>query len=199
MGIVNACGVPRDRARTGPRTFFILSCPLLIMHIPEILALVMITVLLPAAFSGCLMQPGTELGEVPTPSPAGLPSPHGTAVGVEVEVAAGPANMTLTFLSGGEFWAGDRILLAGTTNLSPGNHLLVEVIPVSFGPTRKGEQVAVSGSSGVVEVVAGKNGLPNAWSFTIDTRGWEPDEYLVRVQGIEVPASLLTSRFTLRP
>ena len=172
------------------------------MQIAEILAIVLITVLLPVAFSGCLMQPGTELGEVPTPSPAGLPSPHGTAGGVKEEMAAGPAgqaNVTLPFLPGGEFRAGDRMLLAGTTNLSPGNHLLVEVIPVSFGPTRKGEQGAVSGSSCVVEVVAGKNGLPNAWSFTIDTRGWEPDEYLVRVQGIEVPASLLTSRFTLRP
>jgi len=175
------------------------------MHTAEILALVLIMVLLPVAFSGCLMQPGTELGEVPIPSPAGLPSPHGTARGVEEEVAAGPAgpagpaNVALPFLPGGEFRAGDRILLAGTTNLSPGNHLLVEVIPVSFGPTRKGEQVAVSGSSGVVEVVPGKNGLPNAWSFTIDTRGWVPDEYLVRVQGIEVRASLIASRFTLRP
>jgi hypothetical protein len=89
------------------------------------------------------------------------------------------------------------ILLGGTTILSPGNHILVEVSPVSFGPTKKGDRSDSSGTSGVVSVAPGDADSRNTWAFLIDTRGWEPDEYMVHITGIEVPRFTLSSRFTV--
>ncbi|HOT03502.1 MAG TPA: hypothetical protein PK069_04925 [Methanolinea sp.] len=148
------------------------------------------------------MAKGPE-GEVPAHGTfSAPPTPRVMDGGVDAgkpEEPPLPPNLAHPFRHQGAYRAGDRILLNGTTILSPGNHILVEVTPVSFGPTRKSDPVAVSGSAGVVAVLAGERGLPNTWSYLIDTRGWEPDEYLVKVQGIEVPLSTASFRFTLLP
>mgnify|MGYP000890617080 FL=1 len=174
----------------------------MIMHTRERLACVLIIAVLASACGGCLMAGGPE-GEVPpTATFSAAPTPRvmdgGADAGKPKEPSHSP-DQTYPFRPQGVFRAGDRIHLNGTTILSPGNHILVEVTPVSFGPTRKSDPVAVSGSAGVVAVLAGERGLPNTWSYLIDTRGWEPDEYLVKVQGIEVPLSTASFRFTLLP
>lgn len=174
----------------------------MIMRTLEWLARILVIALLAAVCGGCLMAGGPE-EEVPSPeTPSAAPTPPSTDGGADTgkpEESFRPDDLVHPFHPGGAYRAGDRILLNGTTILSPGNHILVEVTPVSFAPTRKSDPVTVSGSAGVVAVLAGERGLPNTWSYLIDTLGWEPDEYQVKVQGIEVPLSTAGFRFTLRP
>jgi len=208
MGIAGAGrsggeGTPsRSRALPSPRRFFTGPCTLMIMHTPVWLDCILIIALLAAACGGCLTKGGPER-EGPTPAiPSVAPTSFVTDGGPDTgkpEESSLPAEMVHPFQPKGAYRAGDRILLSGTTILSPGNHILVEVTPVSFLPTKKSDPLAASGSAGVVVVLAGERGLPNTWSYLIDTRGWEPDEYQVKVQGVEVPRSTASFRFTLRP
>jgi hypothetical protein len=98
---------------------------------------------------------------------------------------------------GGIYRAGDHLVLSGVTILSPGNHILVEVEPILFGPTKKGENLPVAGVSGVVSVLRQEGASFSTWSFEFDTTGWEPGEYLVQVRGIEVPTVRLDIGFSL--
>jgi hypothetical protein len=134
---------------------------------------------------------------VPTTHPpdAGQADLHDDGAGIAFEETTTPT--PLPFVPGGTYRKGDMILLGGTTILSPGNHILVEVSPVSFGPTKKGDRSDSSGTSGVVSVAPGDADSRNTWAFLIDTRGWEPDEYMVHITGIEVPRFTLSSRFTV--
>jgi hypothetical protein len=120
-----------------------------------------------------------------------------------VTVAAGgtPAGERVTRLlsPGAVYRAGDTLAVSGETILSPGNHVLVQVSPIAFGPTKKGESPPVSGVSGVIPVTRQEGAAFSRWSFQFDTTGWEPGEYAVRVQGIEVPAFSLDLRFALAP
>ncbi|MDV2481122.1 hypothetical protein F8E02_03670 [Methanoculleus sp. Wushi-C6] len=85
--------------------------------------------------------------------------------------------------------AGETVVISGTTNLAPGNRLIVEVTPVAFGPGGAG------GTSGTAVVQAG-NGTANTWSFEVNTAGFEPGEYLVTVDWVEGDATT-SSRFTV--
>ena len=91
---------------------------------------------------------------------------------------------------------GDTITLSGTTNLAPGNELLVEIISQSFGPTPKEGDSAFSGVSGVTMVQKG-SGDENTWSFTFDTATFIPDTYLVTISGLTVTDAVATTRFSL--
>jgi hypothetical protein len=85
--------------------------------------------------------------------------------------------------------AGETVTISGTTNLAPGNRLLVEVTPVAFGAGGAG------GTSGTAVVQAG-NGTANTWSFEANTTGFEPGEYIVTVDWVEGDATAST-RFTV--
>ena len=98
-----------------------------------------------------------------------------------------PANATI----------GERITLSGTTNLAPGNRLLVEVTSQAFGPTPKDQSSPFSGASGTVTVQEGTGGL-NTWSFTFDTASFEPDAYIGRVTGVTVPNAVATTAFLVK-
>ncbi|MCU0632708.1 MAG: hypothetical protein MUC66_07010 [Methanolinea sp.] len=186
------------------RIFFAPPGNLLIMrHMQSGLVLLIFT-LLSVVLCGCLQTASPEKGgeRVPIVPPTESFIQAGTGDEVVITVtneSPGKGSGNLPFLPGGEYRAGDRILLAATTILSPENHVLVEVIPVSFGPVRKSDSATSSGISGVVEVRPGEQGLPNTWSFLIDTGGWGLDDYLVKVQGIEVPGYTATFRFTIAP
>ncbi|NYT20847.1 MAG: DUF3821 domain-containing protein [Methanomicrobiales archaeon] len=91
---------------------------------------------------------------------------------------------------------GDRITLSGTTNLAPGNLLLIEVISESFGPTPKDQRGAFSGVSGTATVREGPDGV-NTWSFVFDTASFIPDTYVVRVSAVTVSDALATTTFIL--
>ncbi|MFA7197944.1 MAG: hypothetical protein WC093_01515 [Methanoculleus sp.] len=85
--------------------------------------------------------------------------------------------------------AGETVTIGGTTNLAPGNRLLVEVTPVAFGP---GNASVQGGTSGTAVVEAG-NETANTWSFAMDTTGFEPGEYTVTVDWVEGDATASTT------
>jgi hypothetical protein len=91
---------------------------------------------------------------------------------------------------------GDTINLSGTTNLAPGNQLLVEVISQAFGPTPKEGGGAFSGVSGTATVQDGPGDL-NTWSFSFATDSFVPDTYIVTVSGVTVSNVVATTSFPL--
>ncbi|CVK34670.1 protein of unknown function [Methanoculleus bourgensis] len=48
----------------------------------------------------------------------------------------------------GNVTAGEMVIISGTTNIAPGNHLTVTVTPVGFAPTNKSEPGGAGGTSG---------------------------------------------------
>lgn len=87
---------------------------------------------------------------------------------------------------------GETVTIGGTTNLAPGNHLLVTVTPVGFGPTNKSTPAGPGGVSGVAVVERGEGGA-NTWSFVVDTTGFEPGEYSVAMEWVEGDATASTT------
>lgn len=167
------------------------------------LALLLVTLLV---VTGCI-APQTQGGE-------GRISPRGTPEITPIPPAPGQVRETVTVAAevtvvaersarplapGAVYRAGDTLAISGETILSPGNHVLVQVTPLAFGPTKKGTSLPVSGVSGMVPVTRQEGAAFSRWSFEFDTTGWEPGEYVVRVQGIEVPAFSLDVRFALAP
>ncbi len=103
----------------------------------------------------------------------------------------------IAFLPLARYPAGGIVVINGTTNLAPGDHLAVEVYSSTFGPTPKTGNGTFYGASGIVTVQPGQPGS-NVWSFPVNTAGFPPDTYVVIVNGIEVPVTGSTT-FTLVP
>jgi len=101
------------------------------------------------------------------------------------------------FVPGGVYHVGDTILISGTTILSPGNRILIEVTSASFGPTNKSEESRFYGASAVVTVEKGTMNSVNSWSYPLDTGNFAPDTYLVSISGITVKAYAQSSSFVL--
>jgi len=91
----------------------------------------------------------------------------------------------------GDKTAGSNFTITGTTNLAPGDNLLIEITSSSYHPTNKNQPSGFSGASGMVKVVAGSG--KNTWSFDVDTSGFTPDEYIVKVSGVEQDATASTT------
>ena len=85
--------------------------------------------------------------------------------------------------------AGETVTIGGTTNLAPGNRLLVTVTPIGFGP---GNASVQGGTSGTAVVEEGGD-TANSWSFDVDTTGFEPGEYSVTVEWVEGDATASTT------
>jgi hypothetical protein len=83
----------------------------------------------------------------------------------------------------GDHTVGDKFTITGSTNLAVGNDLLIEIVSSSFSPTQKSQGSEFSGSSGIVKVEPGTNGL-NRWSFDVDSSPFKPDEYIVKVSSV---------------
>ncbi len=96
----------------------------------------------------------------------------------------------------GTYTAGELVSITGTTNLAPGDQLLIEVTSSSFGPTSKEQSGAFSGVSSTVTVQAGSGGT-NTFGYLVNTAGFTPDTYLVQVSGITVPAATASGSFDL--
>jgi hypothetical protein len=92
----------------------------------------------------------------------------------------------------GDKTPGSNFTVTGTTNLAPGDNLLVEITSSSYQPTSKNQPSGFSGASGMVKVVAGSGGK-NTWSFDVDTSTFTPDEYIVKVSGVEQDATASTT------
>ncbi|MDD3620998.1 MAG: hypothetical protein PHQ81_01135 [Methanofollis sp.] len=84
----------------------------------------------------------------------------------------------------------ENLVIAGTTNIVPGNTLQVEVTSSAFEPVEKETEVLTYGASGTVTVEAGEP--LNTWEFTTDAE-LPPDEYTVTVQWIEGDAQASTT------
>lgn len=94
--------------------------------------------------------------------------------------------------------AGENVTLNGTTILSPGQAILVEVVSSSFGPAPKTSNNTFYGSTGIVHVERGIRDSVNAWSYTFSTESFAPDTYLVTVSGMTVNVTA-TAKFQLVP
>jgi PGF-CTERM protein len=95
---------------------------------------------------------------------------------------------TITINPVSQHMVGDKFVISGTTNLAVDDEILVEVVSSSFEPTEKTQSGEFSGSTGTVKVIKGTSGL-NSWAFPVDTKNYQPDEYIVDVSGITVSVS----------
>jgi trimeric autotransporter adhesin len=102
------------------------------------------------------------------------------------------SNPTVTIAPIGDKHTGDVFTLNGTTSLAPGDNLQIEIVSSSYQPTTKNQPSGFSGASGMVKVVAGSGGK-NTWSFDVDTSTFTPDEYIVKVSGVEQAATASTT------
>lgn len=89
---------------------------------------------------------------------------------------------------------GEIIHISGTTNLAAGNELIITIVSLSFTPTAKEKPSGFSGTSGMATVREEEG--RNIWSFTFDSTGFIPDEYLVTIESIETGQQTQT-RFLL--
>jgi hypothetical protein len=149
--------------------------------------------------AGCVQEqapPATppETG-VQTPVPATTIQLTATPGPTPNESLGGP----IQFIPGGAYHVGDRIRMTGTTILSPGNQLLIEVYSLSFAPTNKTSETAFSGASAIVTVQKGTIHSENTWEYMLDTRGFNPGEYQVLITGIQVNQFQKSAYFTLLP
>ncbi len=101
------------------------------------------------------------------------------------------AAQSLTVEEPGSVAAGETIIINGTTNLAPGNRLLVMVTPTAFLPQDQNRTAAPVGVSGTVTVEPGEP--ENTWSFTVNPGQLEPGNYLVTVEWIEGDATATTT------
>ncbi|MDN7024911.1 hypothetical protein FGU65_08420 [Methanoculleus sp. FWC-SCC1] len=124
--------------------------------------------------------------------------PNGTAIAAGLLIlcfgACGiVAAQSLAVEEPGTVSAGEPITISGTTNLAPGNQLLVSVIPTEFLPLEQNQTTEPAGISGTVTVEPGEPA--NTWSFTINPGQLEPGNYLVTVEWIEGDATATTTLF----
>ncbi|WP_298668930.1 hypothetical protein [uncultured Methanofollis sp.] len=68
----------------------------------------------------------------------------------------------------------------GTTNIAPGNELLVDIVSSGFGATSKETSRPFYGSSGTVEVEAGEP--YNTWAYTFEML--PPEAYTITVEWV---------------
>jgi hypothetical protein len=86
----------------------------------------------------------------------------------------------IKIVSLGDQASGSKFTITGTTNLAVEDQILVEVASPSFT------------ASGITKVVTGE-GTYNTWSIGVDTTNWRPDQYTIKVNGIEVDVTTTTN------
>jgi hypothetical protein len=77
---------------------------------------------------------------------------------------------------------GESFNITGTTNILPGNELLIEISPLNRTRSIKG--VNTSGSAGRVTIKQGPDGK-NTWSYSISSSDLLPDEYRIVVSSYQ--------------
>jgi hypothetical protein len=150
-------------------------------------------------FGGCVQEQAPE-----TPAPTSIIVRETSPVPTDMVMSPSPSVFTdetlggpVQFIPGGAYHVGDRILMAGTTILSPGNQLLIEVSALVFTPTNKTEDNSFSGASAIVTVERGEMDSQNSWKYILDTTGFLPGDYQVLITGIQVTQFQKSAYFTL--
>lgn len=95
----------------------------------------------------------------------------------------------------GDKAVGEKFTITGTTNLAVGDELNVDIQSVAFGATKKTESSGFSGRSGTVKVVEGTD--TNKWSYEVDATNYKPDQYQVKVEGIDVSDASTSTTFNI--
>jgi PGF-CTERM protein len=95
----------------------------------------------------------------------------------------------------GDKAVGEKFTITGTTNLAVGNDLFVDVTSAAFGAAKKTETSGFSSSAGNVKVVEGTDF--NKWSFEVDATNYKPDQYQVKVEGVDVTDATATATFNV--
>jgi hypothetical protein len=148
--------------------------------------------------SGCIQEKDANNAPestVPTTVSA-IPSVNAT---VTPSLASTPDAGPVQFVPGGVYHEGDELLITGTTILSPGNPLLIEVASVAFGPSNKTDPAYFSGATAVIEVTNRSFKGQNSWQYMLNTSGFVPGDYSIEITGIEVQNFRKTATFTLLP
>jgi hypothetical protein len=147
---------------------------------------------------GCIQDQSQPIHQPTLPSPEATPSAETPAIS-SAPTPGGSLGGPIRFVPGRDYHVGDTILLTGTTILSPGNELLVEVTELGFSPTNKTEDTPFSGASAIVTVRKGQEDSKNTWEYTLDTAGFAPGDYQVLITGIQVTGFQENAYFTLLP
>jgi hypothetical protein len=148
--------------------------------------------------SGCILE--KEAGSIPkSPVPAMTSAPASVLITATPTPTGSPASGPVPFVPGGVYRSGDELLITGTTILSPGNPLLIEIASVAFGPTNKTDQAYFSGVSAVIEVMNETHKGQNSWHYLLNTSGFVPGDYSLEISGLKVQGFRKTATFTLIP
>ncbi len=162
--------------------------------------LVILLLFIPAVImAGCVQETETPPGHETSAIPMELPSLPDTFP-MPVPPSPLPDELpggSVPFIPRGTYHTGDQILMTGTTILSPGNQLLIEISSVAFSPTGKTLDNRFYGISAVITVEKGERDSQNRWHYLIDTRDFAPDEYQVLISGITVPTFRESTSFIL--
>lgn len=95
----------------------------------------------------------------------------------------------------GDHTVKDQFTITGTTTLSEGDEILVQVMPSSFVPGLKIPEGMQQGTTGIVSVMGNHTG-ENTLRFPVDTTHWLAQEYLVNAAAVKGNATAFTL-FTL--
>ena len=163
-----------------------------VIKISALTATVVVVIIL---LSGCVQDKDATESPVPGTN-LSLPSVQMTpTISSEDASSGGP----LQFMPGGVYHTGEEILIAGTTILSPGNPLLIEIQSVAFGPTNKSDSYYYSGATAVIEVEEGSLDGQNTWRYLLNTSGFLPGDYSLEITGLNVQGFRESGSFTLIP
>jgi hypothetical protein len=148
--------------------------------------------------SGCVQDKGDSNGPE---RPATVFAPETPSVQVTgiLPQAGERVDGPKQFIPGGVYHAGDEILVTGTTILSPGNPLLIEIRSIAFGPSNKTDPAYFSGATAVIEVLRGSPEGQNTWRYALNTSGFVPGEYSLEITGLKVQEFRKSATFTLLP
>jgi len=159
------------------------------------LVLILVAILITG---GCVQEkssnlPPPSIEAIVTSTITSVASPGPSLTSAVNESLGGP----IRFVPGRDYHAGDKILMSGTTILSPGNQLLIEVSSLAFTPTNKTQDNSFSGASALVTVEKGPVNSQNTWQYTLDTTGFLPGDYQVLITGVQVTQFRKSASFTL--
>jgi hypothetical protein len=147
--------------------------------------------------SGCVQETGDS--NVPeSPGPATAPPTPPVQMTVMLLPYGEPVTGPVQFIPGGVYRVGDTILITGTTILSPGNPLLIEIRSIAFGPSNKSDPDYFSGATAVIEVLKGSSEGQNTWRYVLNTSGFSPGEYSLEITGLKVLNFRESASFSLR-
>lgn len=148
--------------------------------------------------SGCIQE--NETGSLPeSPVPTMTSTPASVLMTVTPTPTGSPASGPVPFVPGGVYHSGDELLITGTTILSKGNPLLIEISSIAFGPTNKTDPAYFSGVSAVIEVMNETHKGQNSWHYLLNTSGFVPGDYSLEITGLKVQEFRKTATFTLIP